>query len=663
MRICFQLTIMVSSILIAYSCCEHAVVVKSEISEQDPFRMCYGTEGTDDWLSVGLWGIPIPIDYDGDGLKDILVSCPDTPFTGLYYFRNIGTKTLPFFDKAIRISDIGKKNIRLSECLGRLHVISEGVEFCEFSTELYAKARNIKYEGDVLGRGYGRSRSNIWNYVDWEGDGDADIVVGIDTWDDYGWDNAYDKNGNWINGPLHGYVYLLENIGGGKYINRGKVEAGGKIIDTYGAPAPCIADFDLDGDLDIICGEFRDRLTWFENIGTRQAPLYGDGQELSNINGNIRFHIEMISPVVSDFDDDGYPDLLVGDEDGRIAWVRNSGDVQENGMPLFENPRYLRQRSDAIKFGALSTPFVTDWDRDGRLDILTGNSAGELAFIRNISDKDGIMKWEMPRLFEVNGKTYRVMAGENGSIQGPAECKWGYTVLSVADWDGDGLDDIIVNSIWGKVEWLRNKGYDGYLELEAPKPVEVSWNAMDNKPEWNWWTPEPGTFVTQWRTTPYAMDWNKDGLCDLITLDKDGYLSYYERFRDDSGKLLLKSGKRIFYCMNGSVYDNKKGIVDHTPGILRLNAGEAGKSGRRKISFADWDMDGRLDLLVDSKNVAFFRNVEEKNGVVILEYKGDINELKLAGHSTCPAPADIDSDGVIEIIVGAEDGHFYKIEP
>ena len=50
------------------------------------------------------------------------------------------------------------------------------------------------------------------------------------------------------------------------------------------------------------------------------------------------------------------------------------------------------------------------------------------------------------------------MAGPNGSIQGPAEAKWGYTTLSVADWDGDGLPDIVVNSIWGRVEWLRNVG-------------------------------------------------------------------------------------------------------------------------------------------------------------------------------------------------------------
>ncbi len=50
------------------------------------------------------------------------------------------------------------------------------------------------------------------------------------------------------------------------------------------------------------------------------------------------------------------------------------------------------------------------------------------------------------------------MAGPNGSIQGPAEAKWGYTTLNVADWDGDGLPDIVLNSILGEVIWLRNIG-------------------------------------------------------------------------------------------------------------------------------------------------------------------------------------------------------------
>lgn len=36
--------------------------------------------------------------------------------------------------------------------------------------------------------------------------------------------------------------------------------------------------------------------------------------------------------------------------------------------------------------------------------------------------------------------------------------KWGYIVIDVVDWDGDGLFDIVVNLIWGEVVWYCNIG-------------------------------------------------------------------------------------------------------------------------------------------------------------------------------------------------------------
>ncbi|MDE7442751.1 MAG: VCBS repeat-containing protein, partial [Muribaculaceae bacterium] len=326
----------------------------------------------------------------------------------------------------------------------------------------------------------------------------------------------------------------------------------------------------------------------------------------------------------------------------------------------FKSTNYFKKQSDIVKILALSTPCAFDWDGDGKEDIIAGNSAGEMALIRNLTGGDN-PTWAAPEFFKVDGQPIRIQAGENGSIQGPAERKWGYTVLSVADWDGDGYPDIITNSIWGKIEWFRNKGGKGTLELEPAKPVRVAWAGEAPKPEWNWWNPEPGTLVTQWRTTPVATDWNGDGLTDLIVLDTDGYLSYFERFRTLSGELMLRPGRRIFHGTNCSVYDQKKGVVNDAEGLLQLNEVKAGWSGRRKICFLDWDGDGLKDLLVDSKNVAWFRNVKEENGEVWYEYMGDLRKWPLAGHSTCPTPIHWRKDGVPELLVGAEDGHFYRI--
>src|SRR5207253_1087810 len=139
----------------------------------------------------------------------------------------------------------------------------------------------------------------------------------------------------------------------------------------------------------------------------------------------------------------------------------------------------------------------------------------------------------------------RILAGANGSIQGPAEAKWGYTTLSVADWDGDGLPDLLVNSILGKVVWYRNIGTRAAPQLAAALPIEVEWDGPQPALAYGWLRPEGKALLTQWRTTPVGVDWNKDGLMDLVMLDQEGYLAFFERAKRD-GKLVLLAPRRVF---------------------------------------------------------------------------------------------------------------------
>lgn len=635
-------------------------VVSFRLSAEEARIVSYNNPDLTVDLGVGLWAIPIPMDYDHDGVNDLLVNCPDTPYKGIWFFRNIGTNEEPLFDEAQRLCKKASQNICSSFVGDSVCIIDAGKALPDFFNSWFEKPEKIRFSGGDFIPGVKKNRSNMWSYTDWDGDGDYDIVVGYDTWDDYGWDNAFDAKGNWTNGPLRGFVFLLENVDG-KYVNKGKLQAGGKAIETFGAPNPCVADFDGDGDLDIICGEFIDGFTYYENIGTRTEPLFAAGRTIENSRGDLRLHLQMIVPRPFDFDGDGNMDLIVGDEDGRVAFVRNTG-RQYKGMPEFESPVYFRQKADALKFGALATPCSYDWDGDGDEDIITGNSAGEIAFIENLSkagDADPV--WAEPVLMKVKGKPLRIMAGENGSIQGPAESKWGYTVLSVADWDGDGKADLIVNSIYGKIEWYRNAGAEDNLSFEKARPVKVAWEGVAPKPAWNWWSPKSGEFATQWRTSPAVIDWNGDGINDIVMLDHEGYLAFFEGTKA-KGETILKPGKRIFHCTNGSLYRNRKGMIDPEPGLLRMNEQEAGASGRRKICFTDWDCDGRIDLIVDGKNAVFFRNVRTQDGETWFEYRGDLSDTRLEGHTTCPTPVDWNGDNVHDILVGAEDGHFYILE-
>ena len=610
-------------------CCLTILLFCSSVhADLEPLR--YNNPGLKVDLGVGLWAWPLPMDFDGDGDMDLVVSCPDKPSNGLYYFENPTqdpSVKWPVFKPGVRLGPTGH-NVQVSYVDGEPRVLKENFEFSRFKTDGLANGGIKIYPTSNIHAGSTRAR--MWRYVDWEGDGDQDLVVGIGDWSDYVWDQAYDAQGRWRNGPLHGWVYLIENLDG-RYSNTPrKIHAGGAPIDVYGWPSPNFADFDGDGDLDLLCGEFLDGFTYFENIGTRDEPTYGSGFRLNAADGKpLVMHLQMITPTAFDWDRDGDFDLIVGDEDGRVALVENVS-PQNTTSPVFNPPVYFQQEADTLKFGALVTPYAHDWDGDGDEDLICGNTAGNIAVFTNLNGMG--TQWTAPELLQSDGKVFRVMAGSNGSIQGPAEAKWGYTTLSVADWDGDGRDDVLYNSIWPRIQLLRNTP-DGFTEQPLP-----FWT-KESPPKWYWWHTTAENLQTQWRTTPLATDFDGDGQLDLVILDQEGYLTCHSRSNDQT---------RIF--------------VDEDNKPLRLNHHSAGRSGRVKLDVVDWDSDGRLDILVNSENAAWYRNCETRDGKIVLKKVGNLAKRNVAGHTSSPTACDFDNEGKPDLVVGAENGRIYFIK-
>lgn len=592
-------------------------------------------------LGVGLWAWPMPVDYNGDGLLDLLVACSDHPSNGVWYFENTGKPdpVQPIFKPGVRLGP-AVHNMQVSYVDGKPRILIPGQELVAFQQSDFKNKTRIYPQDNILPASR-RIRANMWRYVDFDGDGDHDLVVGVDDWSDLVWDHAYDAQGRWRNGPLHGYVYIIENLGSNVEPEYSKTPVqlttdDGSPIDVYGWPSPNFADFDGDGDLDLICGEFLDGFTYFENIGDREKPRYGVGRKLNASDGNpLVMHVQMITPTAFDWTGDGHVDLIVGDEDGRVALVEHSGQVI-GGVPVFHPPVYFQQEADTLKFGALATPFVVDWDGDGLQDILCGNTAGNIGWFRNLGEgSDGLPKWSAPELFETTDREtpFRIMAGESGGIQGPCEAKWGYTVFSIADWNGDGRKDIIYNSILGRLGLLL-----GTDQANRITPAVFDSGLRELPPKWFWWQTPSSDSLTQWRTTPLVLDLDGDGQLDLIALDQEGYLA------------LRRSGgpaERIFIG------------EDNQP--LRLNAKSCGGSGRTKMAIVDWDNDGRLDLLVDSKNATWYRNCEDRQGKVVLKRIGDLADRDISGHTSSPTVGDLDGSGKPGLVLGAEDGRIYYI--
>ena len=623
-------------------------------------RLKYNNPGLAVDLGVGLWAWPLPMDYDRDGDLDLVVSCADVPYNGTFFFENTeGNVKFPLFKPGVLIGS-GLRNVQASYVDGKPRVLVPGHEYLDVPANGLALRVKLAPPANVHTAGR-KIRANQWKYADYDGDRLTDLIVGVGDWTDYGWDNAFNARGEWTNGPLHGFVYLLRNKGTVSeplYEEAVKITAAGEPIDVYGMPSPNLEDFDGDGDLDVICGEFVDKLTWFENVGARSEPEYAEGRYLSIDGSPIRMSLCMITPVAIDWDSDGDVDLVVGQEDGRVALVENSGEVVDR-MPVFHSPRFFQQEAHEVKFGALATPVGFDWDDDGDDDIISGNTEGHVGFIENLGGFPP--KWDAPKYLEAGGELIRVEAGYNGSIQGPCEAEWGYTTLSVADWDHDDLPDLVVNSIWGKVIWYRNVGTKSNPKLASAEPIEVQWSGKPPKPEWNWWDPQPGELSTQWRTTPLVVDLTGDGLNDLVMLDVEGFLALFERKKID-GRLCLLPPARVFRGQGPSVFSSNHGVQSDQSGPLQLNDGIAGGSGRRKLCFADWDSDGRLDLLVNSRNVDLMKNLGKQEGSIVLEQVGPLDSRRLAGHTTSPTVVDWDADGVPDLLVGGEDGFFYYLK-
>ncbi len=629
-------------------------------------RLRYNNPGLVVDLGVGLWAWPVPWDADGDGDMDLIVSCPDKPYNGTYIFENPsggGSKgrgdKLPAFRPGRRLSK-GEFNVTPSVVDGKLMVTTPGWIHPEFATQGLNQPVKLPLVADPIGRnpdffrphqpGIYKTRHNQWWFVDYDGDQKLDLVVGLELWSEYGWDDAWDASGRWKNGPLHGLVYFLKNIGSNQkpaYAPPAMLSAGGKPLSTFGLPSPNFADFDADGDLDLLCGEFLDGFTYFENTGSRTAPEFAEGRRLMHGDQPLTMDLQMIVPLACDWDGDGDLDLIVGDEDGRVALVENTGRFADR-VPQFERPRYFQQEADTVKFGALATACGFDWDGDGDDDIIAGNTAGYLAFIENLSGP-GVEqpRWNPPQKLKAGDKTIRIQAGPNGSIQGPAEAKWGYTTQTVADWDHDGLPDLIVNSIWGRVHWYRNIGTRTSPKLAEAQPIEVEWPAETPKPAWTWWKPEGKELVTQWRTTPVAVDFDRDGLTDLVMLDHDGYLAFFQRIKGEGNSLRLLPGQRRFVTSKGEP--------------LRWNDRRAGGSGRRKLCVVDWDGDEKLDLLLNGVNANLWRQTALQDGKWVFEDTGPLDSRKIEGHDTSPTTVDWNHDGIPDLLVGAEDGRFYYL--
>ncbi|QHI68900.1 FG-GAP-like repeat-containing protein [Tichowtungia aerotolerans] len=404
--------------------------------------------------------------------------------------------------------------------------------------------------------------------VDWNGDGRDDIV-----WT--GWS---------------GFMGLLLNRnleGRAEFEDAGLFAGTGGLVNVVESPMPDAADWDGDGDFDLICGNVNGYFMWVENTGTSTQPKLAaavplkdeNGREIritaAEAGGTIQGPCEQwwgyTSCAVADVDSDKDLDLVINDSLGRLRWIENIGTRTE--PVLSDDIRTFLYQGKPLIVPWRNSPAVADWDGDGTEEVAVLDDGGYLvAYPFNAAEPDHLNEYWFFK--DADGRCVGV------NIESITKPNSGRTQLQAADWDGDGDVDLMVgrprNSNEGNLLYIENAG-------TPQEPVLVRGSMKARGARFAQWSSGDGH--DQWHSTgPCMVDWNGDGKKDLIFGLEMGQLAFYTHdyfegdafpvFHADVFQTLDNSGSRTVFDFGADAGEFSESLkpLDYPPQLLQQDA-------------------------------------------------------------------------------------------
>jgi hypothetical protein len=206
---------------------------------------------------------------------------------------------------------------------------------------------------------------------------------------------------------------------------------------------PRVVYWDADERKDLLIGQSDGMVKIFLNIFIDEIPIFDGGTFLQVGQAGLKNNIDVgarATPTVVDWNNDGKKDLVIGALDGMIHLFINKGTDAE---PDFTVESFAQENgADLVVPGGRSSPEILDLDEDGRKDILTGNTEGQLFLYHNVgTDKDP----------QFSG--FSLVESDGMPIDLPDSAR---SRPFVCDWTSDGYYDVLVGAGDGKVHLYQS---------------------------------------------------------------------------------------------------------------------------------------------------------------------------------------------------------------
>ena len=213
--------------------------------------------------------------------------------------------------------------------------------------------------------------------ADWDFDGKADLIVSSNLYARDALSNNF-RQSTWFYKNTGTNQVPVFTFTKNNFLQEGMIEVG-----DFSAPA--FTDMDQDGDEDMIIGRYageilRGTIYYFENTGTQQSPAFRFVTD--DIFNFSLFNYYNIKPQFTDFDNNGGKDLIftaTNTQNGKTTL--NYILSKSSTTPSFGGQTI--QLVAGIVLESSENVTMTDIDQDGRLDLLIGRYSGALEYWRN----------------------------------------------------------------------------------------------------------------------------------------------------------------------------------------------------------------------------------------------------------------------------------------